>query len=65
MSAWRSRSGVSATSVLLAILPAVALVMWLIMRGAVDDTVRVVHRFHHVPASNTAVGRLVLENAGG
>ena len=25
---------------------------------------RVVHRFYHVPASNTAVGHLILENAG-
>ncbi|KRB49497.1 class III extradiol dioxygenase subunit beta [Phenylobacterium sp. Root700] len=43
----------------------IELVMWLIMRGALDDKVRVVHRFYHVPASNTAVGHLVLENAGG
>lgn len=42
----------------------IELVMWLIMRGALDDEVRVVHRFYHVPASNTAVGHLVLENAG-
>jgi protocatechuate 4,5-dioxygenase beta chain len=25
--------------------------------------VRTVHRFYHVPASNTAVGHLILENA--
>jgi protocatechuate 4,5-dioxygenase beta chain len=24
----------------------------------------VAHRFYHVPASNTAVGHLILENAG-
>jgi protocatechuate 4,5-dioxygenase, beta chain len=43
------------------------LVMWLIARGAMNDvnggkspTVR--HRFYHVPASNTAVGHLILEN---
>jgi protocatechuate 4,5-dioxygenase beta chain len=42
----------------------VELVMWLIARGAMDDTPpRVVHRFYHVPASNTAVGHLILENA--
>ncbi|MDB5426897.1 MAG: Protocatechuate 3,4-dioxygenase, partial [Phenylobacterium sp.] len=29
-----------------------------------DERVRVVHRFYHVPASNTAVGHLILENAG-
>jgi protocatechuate 4,5-dioxygenase beta chain len=42
---------------------AIELVMWLIMRGALDDDVREVHRFYHVPASNTAVGHLILENA--
>jgi hypothetical protein len=38
-------------------------IMWLIMRGAMDAQVQVVHRFYHVPASNTAYGLLVLENA--
>jgi protocatechuate 4,5-dioxygenase beta chain len=41
----------------------IELVMWLIMRGALDRCVREVHRFYHVPASNTALGHLVLENA--
>ena len=41
----------------------IELVMWLIMRGALHDKVRVAHRFYHVPASNTAVGHLILENA--
>ncbi len=42
----------------------IELVMWLIARGAMDDTPpRVVHRFYHVPASNTAVGHLILENS--
>ncbi|MGI9262038.1 MAG: protocatechuate 3,4-dioxygenase, partial [Woeseiaceae bacterium] len=40
----------------------IELVMWLIMRGALDDDVDQVHRFYHVPASNTAVGHLILEN---
>jgi len=40
----------------------VELVMWLIMRGALDDKVNQLHRFYHVPASNTAVGHLILEN---
>lgn len=40
----------------------IELVMWLIMRGALHDTVTVKHRFYHVPASNTALGHLVLEN---
>jgi len=41
----------------------IELVMWLIMRGALDEDVKLVHRFYHVPASNTAVGHLILENA--
>jgi protocatechuate 4,5-dioxygenase beta chain len=41
----------------------IELVMWLIARGAMSDAPpRVVHRFYHVPASNTAVGHLILEN---
>ncbi len=40
----------------------IELVMWLIMRGALDDQVDEIHRFYHVPASNTAVGHLILEN---
>ncbi len=40
----------------------VELVMWLIMRGALDEKVKQLHRFYHVPASNTAVGHLILEN---
>ncbi|MCC5870239.1 MAG: protocatechuate 3,4-dioxygenase [Gammaproteobacteria bacterium] len=41
----------------------IELVMWLIMRGALNAKVTQKHRFYHVPASNTAVGHLVLENA--
>jgi protocatechuate 4,5-dioxygenase, beta chain len=41
----------------------IELVMWLIMRGALNDDTRSVHRFYHVPASNTAVGHLILENS--
>lgn len=42
----------------------IELVMWLIARGAMSDAPpRVMHRFYHVPASNTAVGHLILENA--
>ena len=45
----------------------IELVMWLIARGAMDDVnggkpPTVKHRFYHVPASNTAVGHLILEN---
>jgi len=41
----------------------IELVMWLIMRGALSNSAREVHRFYHVPASNTAVGHLILENS--
>jgi len=41
----------------------IELVMWMIMRGALDDKVREVHRGHHVPTSNTSNGVIVLENA--
>lgn len=50
----------------------IELVMWLIARGAMSDvsqgrlsgtSPRVAHRFYHVPASNTAVGHLILEDA--
>ena len=41
----------------------IELVMWLIARGAMSDRApKLVHRFYHVPASNTAVGHLILEN---
>jgi len=40
----------------------IELVMWLIMRGALEQAAREVHRFYHVPASNTAVGHIILEN---
>jgi len=53
----------------------IELVMWLIARGAMSDVAggattdiaggpppKVTHRFYHVPASNTAVGHLILEN---
>jgi protocatechuate 4,5-dioxygenase beta chain len=45
----------------------IELVMWLIARGAMADVTggprpEVVHRFYHVPASNTAVGHLILED---
>jgi protocatechuate 4,5-dioxygenase beta chain len=40
----------------------IELVMWLLMRGALHERVQVLHRFYHVPASNTAVGHLLLDN---
>ncbi len=41
----------------------IEMVMWLIMRGALDKDVREVYRFYTVPASNTAVGHIILENS--
>jgi protocatechuate 4,5-dioxygenase, beta chain len=41
----------------------IEMVMWLISRGALERDVREVYRFYHVPASNTALGHLILENA--
>ena len=39
----------------------IELVMWLIMRGALGPRARELHRHYHVPASNTAVGHIVLK----
>ncbi|HWT53135.1 MAG TPA: class III extradiol dioxygenase subunit beta [Caulobacter sp.] len=41
----------------------IELVMWLIMAGALGKTPQELHRFYHVPASNTAVGHIVLRPA--
>jgi protocatechuate 4,5-dioxygenase beta chain len=38
----------------------IELIMWLIMRAALGGSVEELHRFYHVPASNTAVGHIVL-----
>lgn len=40
----------------------IELVMWLIMRGALAADAKEIYRFYHVPASNTAVGHIILEN---
>jgi len=40
----------------------IEMVMWLVMRGALDPRVREVYRATHVPTSNTHNGLLVLEN---
>jgi protocatechuate 4,5-dioxygenase beta chain len=40
----------------------IEMVMWLVSRGALERNVREVYRFYHVPASNTALGHLILEN---
>ena len=38
----------------------IELIMWLIMRAALGDKIEELHRFYHGPASNTAVGHIVL-----
>lgn len=38
----------------------IELIMWLTMRGALGGKVEELYRFYHVPASNTAVGHMVL-----
>jgi hypothetical protein len=40
----------------------IEMVMWLVMRGALDPEVKEVYRATHVPTSNTHNGLLVLEN---
>jgi protocatechuate 4,5-dioxygenase beta chain len=40
----------------------IEMVMWLIMRGALENKVDETYRFYTVPASNTAVGHIILEN---
>jgi protocatechuate 4,5-dioxygenase beta chain len=39
----------------------IELIMWLIMRAALGYGVEQLHRFYRVPASNTAVGHIVLK----
>ncbi len=38
------------------------MVMWLIMRGALNENINEIHRHYHVPISNTALGHIVFEN---
>jgi protocatechuate 4,5-dioxygenase, beta chain len=40
----------------------VEMVMWHVMRGALDEEVTEIYRHYHVPASNTAAGLMILEN---
>jgi protocatechuate 4,5-dioxygenase beta chain len=40
----------------------VEMVMWHIMRGALDVNAQEIYRHYHVPASNTAAGLMILEN---
>ena len=40
----------------------IELIMWLVMRGALNEQVRTVHSAYHVPASNTAAGLALFDN---
>ncbi|WP_028035265.1 class III extradiol dioxygenase family protein [Chelativorans sp. J32] len=40
------------------------LIMWLVMRGAMDERVETVHKHYYAPASTTGAGMVVLENRG-
>jgi len=40
----------------------IELVMWLIMRGALGPRIEELHRFYHIPASNTALGHIVIKS---
>jgi protocatechuate 4,5-dioxygenase beta chain len=40
----------------------IEMVMWHVMRGALEENVAEIYRHYHVPASNTAAAVLVLEN---
>lgn len=37
-------------------------IMWLVMRGALKDNAKVIHKHYHAPISNTGSGVLVLDN---
>jgi len=37
-------------------------IMWLVMRGALNEGAKVIHKHYHAPISNTGSGVLVMEN---
>ena len=41
----------------------VEMIMWNVMRGALNDNVNEVFRLYHIPVSATAYGAIILENA--
>ena len=43
----------------------VEIIHWLVMRGALEPEVALIHKHYHVPISNTGAGVLVLENPSG
>jgi protocatechuate 4,5-dioxygenase beta chain len=42
----------------------IELIMWLVMRGALSDSIRRIHDTYHVPASNTAAALALFEDLG-
>ncbi len=41
----------------------IEMIMWNIMRGALNDNVKEAYRFYHIPVSATAFGSIILENS--
>ena len=41
----------------------IEMIMWNVMRGALDEKVREVYRLYHIPVSATAYGAIILENS--
>lgn len=41
----------------------IEMIMWNVMRGALNDDVKEIYRFYHIPVSATAYGAIILENA--
>jgi protocatechuate 4,5-dioxygenase beta chain len=41
----------------------IEMIMWNVMRGALNDRVNEIYRFYHIPVSATAYGAIILENA--
>ncbi|XDZ69894.1 class III extradiol dioxygenase subunit beta [Alphaproteobacteria bacterium LSUCC0744] len=40
----------------------IEMIMWNVMRGALNDNVNEIYRFYHIPVSATAYGAIILEN---
>lgn len=41
----------------------IEMIMWNVMRGALNDKVNEIYRFYHIPVSATAYGAIILENS--
>ena len=41
----------------------IEMIMWNVMRGALNENVKETYRFYHIPVSATAYGAIILENA--